>query len=67
MSNSLQDFIQQLKNIDVADLLEKAKTVKIDDIKKIKTEISKLETALRVIEKDLQDLLLKNYLLDKAT
>ena len=36
MSNSLQDFIQQLKNIDVADLLEKAKTVKIDDIKKIK-------------------------------
>ena len=36
MSNSLQDFIQQLKKIDVADLLEKAKTVKIDDIKKIK-------------------------------
>ncbi len=36
MSNSLQDFIQQLKKIDVADLLEKAKTVKIDDIKRIK-------------------------------
>ena len=36
MSNSLQDFIQQLKKIDVSDLLEKAKTVKIDDIKKIK-------------------------------
>ena len=29
-----------------------------DEIKKIKTEISKLEAALRVIEKDLQDLLL---------
>ena len=36
MSNSLQDFIKQLKEIDVANLLEKAKTVNIDDIKKIK-------------------------------
>ena len=36
MSNSLQDFIKQLKEIDVANLLEKAKTVNIDDLKKIK-------------------------------
>ncbi len=36
MSNTLQDFIKQLKEIDVANLLEKAKTVNIDDIKKIK-------------------------------
>jgi len=36
MNNSLQDFIKQLKEIDVANLLEKAKTVNIDDIKKIK-------------------------------
>ena len=39
-----------------------------DKIKKIKTEISKLETALRVIEKDLQDLLLNipNILCDEV-
>ena len=39
-----------------------------DEIKKIKTEISKLEAALRVIEKDLQDLLLNipNILSDEV-
>ena len=39
-----------------------------DEIKKIKTEISKLEAALRVIEKDLQDLLLSipNILSDEV-
>ena len=36
MSNSLQDLIQQLKKIDVAELLVKAKTVKVEDIKKLK-------------------------------
>ena len=36
MSNSIQDLIQQLKKIDVAELLEKAKTVKFDDVKKLK-------------------------------
>ncbi len=36
MSNSIQDLIQQLKKIDVAELLVKAKTVKVDDIKKLK-------------------------------
>ena len=39
-----------------------------DEIKKIKTEISKLEAALRVIEKDLQDFLLNipNILRDEV-
>lgn len=36
MSNSLQDLIQQLKKIDVTELLVKAKTVKVEDIKKLK-------------------------------
>ena len=36
MSNSIQDLIQQLKKIDVAELLVKAKTVKFDDVKKLK-------------------------------
>ena len=36
MSNSIQDFIGQLKKIDVGNLLEKAKTVKVEDFRNIK-------------------------------
>ncbi len=36
MSNNIQDFINQLKNIDVGNLLEKAKTVKVEDFRNIK-------------------------------
>ena len=36
MSNSIQDFIVQLKKIDVGNLLEKAKTVKVEDFRNIK-------------------------------
>ena len=44
MSNSIQDFIGQLKNIDVANLLEKAKTVKIEDFRNIKfSDLSKIK------------------------
>ena len=35
---SLQQFINELKKIDVSEMLEKAKTVKIEDIKSIKLE-----------------------------
>ena len=44
MSNSIQDFISQLKKIDVGNLLEKAKTVKVEDIKNIKfSDLSKIK------------------------
>ncbi len=44
MSNSIQDFIGKLKNIDVANLLEKAKTVKIEDFRNIKfSDLSKIK------------------------
>ena len=36
MSNSIQDLISQLKKIDVGNLLEKAKTVKVEDFRNIK-------------------------------
>ena len=35
---SIQQFINELKKIDVAEMLEKAKTVKIEDLKSIKLE-----------------------------
>jgi len=44
MSNSIQDFIGQLKKIDVGNLLEKAKTVKVEDFKNIKfSDLSKIK------------------------
>ena len=39
MSNSIQDLIGQLKKIDVGNLLEKAKTVKVEDFRNIKFSI----------------------------
>ena len=36
MSNSIQDLIIQLRKIDVGNLLEKAKTVKVEDFRNIK-------------------------------
>ena len=44
MSNSIQDLISQLKKIDVGNLLEKAKTVKVEDFKSIKfSDLSKIK------------------------
>ena len=44
MSNSIQDLISQLKKIDVGNLLEKAKTVKVEDIRSIKfSDLSKIK------------------------
>ena len=44
MSNSIQDLIGQLKKIDVGNLLEKAKTVKVEDIRSIKfSDLSKIK------------------------
>ena len=44
MSNSIQDLISQLKKIDVGNLLEKAKTVKVEDFRSIKfSDLSKIK------------------------
>ena len=44
MSNSIQDFIGQLKKIDVGNLLEKAKTVKVEDFRNITfSDLSKIK------------------------
>ena len=44
MSNSIQDLIIQLRKIDVGNLLEKAKTVKVEDIRSIKfSDLSKIK------------------------
>ena len=44
MSNSIQDLIGQLRKIDVGNLLEKAKTVKVEDFRNIKiSDLSKIK------------------------
>ena len=44
MSNNIQDFIGKLKKIDVGNLLEKAKTVKVEDFRNIKfSDLSKIK------------------------
>ena len=42
-NSNLQDFLQQLKDIDVAELLEKAKSVKVEDIRSLRlSDLKKL-------------------------
>ena len=44
MSNNIQDFIGQLKKIDVGNLLEKAKTLRVEDFRNIKiSDLSKIK------------------------
>ena len=63
---TFQQFLEKIKTIDVGELLEKAKTIKVEDIKSIKLsdlkEITKWEPEID-IDQTLEDLL--NYWLKK--